>query len=63
MIPAGTSSVLAVVGPEGGFSDGEIGRLRQAGVGVFSLGPRRLRAETAATVVVALCLQRLGDLG
>lgn len=56
-------SVLAIVGPEGGFSEDEICRLERAGAGVFSMGPRRLRAETAATAVVAICLQRLGDLG
>uniref|UniRef100_A0A7C4CBC4 Ribosomal RNA small subunit methyltransferase E n=1 Tax=candidate division WOR-3 bacterium TaxID=2052148 RepID=A0A7C4CBC4_UNCW3 len=56
-------SVLAVVGPEGGFSELEIDRLKVTGAKVFSLGPRRLRAATAASTVVALCLQRLGDLG
>jgi 16S rRNA (uracil1498-N3)-methyltransferase len=56
-------SVLAIVGPEGGFAPEEIDRLRAAGVVSFSLGPRRLRAETAAVSVVAGVLQLLGDLG
>jgi len=63
VLDADVRSVLVVVGPEGGFAEGEVERLRQVGAGVFTLGPRRLRAETAATVAVALCLQRLGDLG
>ncbi|MEO0079834.1 MAG: RsmE family RNA methyltransferase [candidate division WOR-3 bacterium] len=56
-------SVLVVVGPEGGFEDFEVARLRAAGAHCFSLGPRRLRAETAAVVAAALCLHELGDLG
>lgn len=63
VLDADADSVLLVVGPEGGFSDDEVDRMKQAGAETFSLGPRRLRAETAAAVAVALCLQRFGDLG
>lgn len=42
-----------LVGPEGGFSDGEISRARASGTRVASLGPVRLRAETAALVAAA----------
>jgi 16S rRNA (uracil1498-N3)-methyltransferase len=56
-------SVLVVVGPEGGFEPEEIARLKQAGAVSFTLGPRRLRAETAAVAVAALTLGLLGDLG
>jgi 16S rRNA (uracil1498-N3)-methyltransferase len=56
-------SVLVVVGPEGGFEPAEIGALKAAGAVSFSLGPRRLRAETAAVAVVATTLGLLGDLG
>lgn len=41
-------SCTVLIGPEGGFSDGEIGRALDADWTVASLGPRRLRAETAA---------------
>jgi 16S rRNA (uracil1498-N3)-methyltransferase len=56
-------SVLLVVGPEGGFTPGEIDRLTGSGFAVFTLGPRRLRAETAAAAVTAAALSLLGDLG
>ncbi len=56
-------SVLIVVGPEGGFEPEEIGVLKGAGAVPFSLGPRRLRAETAAIAAVTMALGLLGDLG
>ncbi len=56
-------SVLLLIGPEGGFTDGEIARLVRAGAKLFGMGPRRLRAETAAAVGAALCLQILGEFG
>lgn len=56
-------SVLIVVGPEGGFEPTEIEALKTAGATSFSLGPRRLRAETAAVTVAAITLGFLGDLG
>jgi 16S rRNA (uracil1498-N3)-methyltransferase len=56
-------SVLVVVGPEGGFEPAEIDALRAAGAVSLSLGPRRLRAETAAVAVATMTLGLLGDLG
>jgi 16S rRNA (uracil1498-N3)-methyltransferase len=41
------SSALVLVGPEGGFSDSEVGAAVGMGCPVVSLGGRRLRAETA----------------
>jgi 16S rRNA (uracil1498-N3)-methyltransferase len=49
--PAG--SRVAAVGPEGGFSDGEIELARQHGWRQVALGPRVLRVETAAIVLAA----------
>jgi 16S rRNA (uracil1498-N3)-methyltransferase len=57
--PAGVS---AVVGPEGGLSPGEVLACEAAGAGSVSLGPRVLRAETAAVVATALLQARFGDL-
>ncbi len=56
-------SLLILVGPEGGFTVPEAERLERAGFGPFSLGSRRLRAETAAAAVVAVGLELLGELG
>jgi 16S rRNA (uracil1498-N3)-methyltransferase len=54
-LPAATS-VLIVVGPEGGFSAAEVERARAAGASAISLGRRILRTETAARVVVSAAL-------
>jgi 16S rRNA (uracil1498-N3)-methyltransferase len=51
-----------LVGPEGGFTPDEIAAAKLAGASVCSLGPRRLRAETAAIAAVALAGARFGDL-
>jgi 16S rRNA (uracil1498-N3)-methyltransferase len=59
--PAGTVSLL--VGPEGGLTVEEAELARQAGATSVTLGPRVLRAETAAVVGAALVLARLGDFG
>lgn len=55
--------VLAVVGPEGGFSQQEADRAQACGFHRLSLGPRVLRAETAALAAVVLCQFLWGDLG
>lgn len=49
-------SVIGVIGPEGGFSDTEADILESMGFLPVSLGPTRLRAETAALVVCAEAL-------
>lgn len=41
------------IGPEGGFSDAEIDLLRTRGAHILTLGPRRLRGETAALAALA----------
>lgn len=46
-------SVLILIGPEGGFSDAEIELATERGCIPISLGPRRLRAETAAICAVS----------
>ena len=47
------ADVCLFVGPEGGWSDGELEGAREAGFSVAGLGPYRLRSETAGVVAVA----------
>lgn len=59
-LPAGKLAVL--VGPEGGFDDAERALLARLDFAVpLSLGPRILRAETAAIAALALTQALLGD--
>lgn len=51
-----------VIGPEGGLSDAEVGRLRARGFNGLRLGPRVLRTETAGPVAIAVLQARFGDL-
>jgi 16S rRNA (uracil1498-N3)-methyltransferase len=56
-------SVIAVLGPEGGFSDDEVAWARDYGFFPVSLGRRILRAETAAVTALSLVQFLWGDLG
>lgn len=56
-------AVCVAIGPEGGFSRGETENLAARGFELRSLGPRTLRAETAAIAVCAGLQLVLGDLG
>jgi 16S rRNA (uracil1498-N3)-methyltransferase len=60
-----TSGPLAVLlGPEGGFSKDERAMIRAVpGCVALSLGPRIMRADTAAVAVLALVQSTLGDWG
>lgn len=58
-----TKKVLLLVGPESGFTRKELDQVFQAGVIPVSLGPRRLRSETAGIVFSSLVLYELEDLG
>jgi 16S rRNA (uracil1498-N3)-methyltransferase len=55
--------ILLILGPEGGFSDQEIENARAAGCVVAGLGPRILRAETAAIAACTLTQFLYGDMG
>jgi 16S rRNA (uracil1498-N3)-methyltransferase len=56
------ATAVVVTGPEGGFTDEEATAARSAGFTIATLGPRILRAETAALTAVALAQNRWGDL-
>jgi 16S rRNA (uracil1498-N3)-methyltransferase len=55
----GNDLVSILVGPEGGFTEQEVERARRSGAVPVSLGPHRLRTETAAVVAVALAVASL----
>jgi len=62
-VEATPASVLALVGPAGGFDPRELERLAAAGFEPAGLGPRILRSETAAVAAVAALQMLWGDLG
>jgi len=59
--PAPTK-MMALVGSEGGWSDGEIKLAQAQQWRIITLGGRILRAETAAIAVTAVLQHRFGDL-
>jgi 16S rRNA (uracil1498-N3)-methyltransferase len=58
-IPAAVQAVLCI-GPEGGWHPSELEMARAAGYRIIGLGPRILRAETAA--IAAVTLFQLGSI-
>jgi 16S rRNA (uracil1498-N3)-methyltransferase len=54
--------VRLLIGPAGGFDATEIAALLEAGFTAAALGPRILRAETAAIAAVAIAQAMWGDL-
>jgi len=54
--------IALVVGPEGGFSERELGAAQTAGFQCVSLGPRILRTETAAVAALSAMQALWGDL-
>ncbi|HKZ77051.1 MAG TPA: 16S rRNA (uracil(1498)-N(3))-methyltransferase [Pyrinomonadaceae bacterium] len=61
-LPSELSSMVALVGSEGGWTDNEIALAHEADWLVVTLGGRILRAETAAIAVAAILQNRFGDL-
>jgi 16S rRNA (uracil1498-N3)-methyltransferase len=61
-ISAPVIKACLLIGPEGGFSEAEYGDAAAAGFTSVSLGPRVLRTETAAVVVLAVAQALWGDL-
>ncbi len=54
-------SISIFIGPEGGFTGPEADQARRYGLAPVSLGPRILRAETAAVVALTTVLYHLED--
>ncbi|KXZ40086.1 16S rRNA (uracil1498-N3)-methyltransferase [Alkalithermobacter thermoalcaliphilus JW-YL-7 = DSM 7308] len=57
------SSIGIFIGPEGGFDEEEIEKLKSENVKCVGLGPRILRTETASIVLASILLYELSDLG
>lgn len=60
-MPKPTAGVILLIGPEGGFEDGELAAAASAGFRSLSLGPRVLRTETAAMAAMAALMALWGD--
>ncbi|MBB5997159.1 16S rRNA (uracil(1498)-N(3))-methyltransferase [Streptomonospora salina] len=56
----GRAGIVVVVGPEGGFSDAELGALESAGAVRALLGPTVLRTSTAGVAALAVLQARCG---
>ena len=57
------NTIAIMVGPEGGFEEEEIKKLKEIGAYIVTLGPRILRTETAGFVCSSLLMYELGDIG
>lgn len=55
-------NILLLVGPEGGFTPSELERAREYKTVPVSLGPRRLRTETASIILVSQVLTLCGEM-
>jgi 16S rRNA (uracil1498-N3)-methyltransferase len=56
-------TIAVAIGPEGGFTDQEVEQAESAGFSPASLGPRVLKADTAAISACVLVQHRFGDMG
>lgn len=55
--------IAVVIGPEGGFEESEIEKLKENNAYIVTLGKRILRTETAGFTAAALLQYEFGDLG
>jgi 16S rRNA (uracil1498-N3)-methyltransferase len=60
-LPKPAGPVTLLVGPEGGFEEGELAAAASAGFQAVSLGPRVLRTETAGLAALAAMMALWGD--
>jgi len=59
--PRPDRAIELLVGPEGGFTEDELGAAHRAGFQSLRLGPRVLRTETAAPALLAALQALWGD--
>ena len=55
--------IAIIIGPEGGFEESEIEKLKEYNYKIVSLGNRILRTETVSIVLSGIIMYILGDLG
>ena len=55
-------SIFVLIGPEGGFSPGEINLANERGFTAVTLGTRNLRTETVAPVILGILQYELGGI-
>ena len=61
-LPGASDELWVLIGPEGGWDDDELKQVLQQGYTAVTLGPRILRAETAAIATISVLQSRLGGL-
>ena len=61
--PHPSKKICVMVGPEGGFTEGEVKFAKERGFIPVKLGQRILRTETAAITLIGILQYELGDLG
>jgi len=59
---AASASILAIIGPEAGFSEAEISYLLKNNFVALNLGHRILRTETAGMALLAILQHNFGDI-
>jgi 16S rRNA (uracil1498-N3)-methyltransferase len=60
-LPRAVTKICLLVGPEGGWSSTDLAQISAAGFTALRLGPRTLRAETAAITACAFAALSWGD--
>ncbi|WP_368346758.1 16S rRNA (uracil(1498)-N(3))-methyltransferase [Peptostreptococcus anaerobius] len=58
-----SATIGIFIGPEGGFTEDENAKVKEAGGHSVKMGPRIFRTETASIVATSICLYELGDIG
>jgi 16S rRNA (uracil1498-N3)-methyltransferase len=58
--PCHSNRIVICIGPEGGWDAAEVRQAAQSGYAPFNLGPRVLRAETAAIAAVSILQFQIG---
>lgn len=63
ILKRGGRRIGLLVGPEGGFTEGEVNRARENGFIPVTLGQGTLRSETAAIAAISIVQYEIGGLG